>query len=692
MSSDKKYPAFDFSLTAEAKKWLGIVTVLTLIVYLPALKNGFVFWDDPEYVLHNPYIKDINLKELFSVFYMGNYHPLAMLSLAIDYQLFGFEPFGYHLHALILHLLNTVLVFLVFYHLFDNQKVFRAALIALLFGIHPMHVESVAWVSERKDVLYTFYFLLSYLFYVFYLRANRRSKFLIFSLIAFLLSCLAKGQAVVLSLVLVITDYLFQRKLTDKKVILEKIPFFILSLVFGIVAIKAQGEEAAINKDFYSGFTSIFYGSYGLLYYLLKSLVPYNLSGAHPYPLNEADLSMPKYFYIFPVLAAGIVFLVLKYFKNNRHVIFGFLFYLFTISIVLKLLPVGDTIVAERYTYVPYLGLFAVYAEWLVLLKNKFSSKAKLLKYAGVTVLGIYAVVTFFRIQVWKDTFVFWADVMEKYPKYWRAYNCVGQEYMQLGIEKLKKNNRKEAVADFENAAKYFGLAMKKDKWCPPVPYMLRGALYTDYLQDYPKAEKDFLKVLAFPNKMDPSQLSARQNLGLVYYRMKQYDKSLKYLNEALQINPNDPKTYYIKGLTLAAMKQPQKAIENYSKAIQLNPNYTQAYLNRGVVYTDRLNELEKGLQDFQKVLQLQPNNKDALVNTGVVYFKMNKPDKAIAQYNKALQLYPNAGRIYYLRALAYASKKDFKNALTDLQQAEKKGVQVPIQLKQQYQMQLKSR
>lgn len=654
------------SLSTEVPMLFGLKTpmmivlllAITFITYIPALSNGFVLWDDPEYVLQSPYIQKIDLNTLFSVYYMGNYHPLALLSLAIDYSLFEFNPFGYHFMNLAFHLVNTLLVFVFVQLLTRKTSPFVSFFTALMFGIHPMHVESVAWVSERKDVLYTLFFLSSLVIYLQYTIKGGIHRYGL-AIVLFLLSLLSKGQAVVLAPVLLVIDYFFGNGIT-KKTVLEKIPFFALSLTFGIIAIKAQGEEAAINENYYSKATSIFWGSYGYLVYLFKSVLPLKLSGAYPYPINMEDRSMPSYFYIMPVIAIAVLATLLVKFKTNKYVWFGLLFFSITISIVLKFIPVGDTIIAERYTYIPYIGLFIMIGKGLENLLANAKTKNIAIGIFLFAFLGSSAA-SFARIGVWKDSFTFWGDVTEKYPNYWRAYNCLGQEY-------LKAQN-------YEKAAEYFTLSGARDKWAPPVPYMMRGAIYTDHLKDYDKAAEDFKKVISFPNPNDPTQLDARHNLGLVYLRKGAYQEAIAILNEAMQMNPNHPKGYYLRGLVYAALNENDKAIADYTQAIKINPNYLEPYVNRGVIYTDKTNQLDLGLADFAKVLQLNPEHSDAFINTGICYYKKGLFDQAIAQFNTAEQRFQGVAKIPYLRGLCYAGKGDYANAYKDGMKAKNMGI-----------------
>lgn len=235
-------------LSGYEKYFLPIALVITFIVLSPCLQNKFTNLDDTQYVVENSVIKELNvenLKTIFSEQFVGNYQPITMLSYMVEYKLWGLNPFGYHLMNLLFHLLGTLFVFLIIKKLSGNDLI--AFITSLLFGIHPLHVESVAWIAERKDVLYGFYFLWALYLYILHTKQEKQfSKYFLFSLILFVLALLSKAQAVVLPVGFFAVDFLMKRKFT-KKIILEKIPFFVLAVAFGLLAIKVQGKAGAMQ-------------------------------------------------------------------------------------------------------------------------------------------------------------------------------------------------------------------------------------------------------------------------------------------------------------------------------------------------------------------------------------------------------------------------------------------------------------
>src|SRR4030042_908983 len=273
-AGEKEKPRGQSFLFASARIWIAaiLIAIVTFLIYLPALQNDFVRWDDQESVYENANIRSINFKFLVWIFgfHVSNWHPLTWLSHAIDYAIWGLNPMGHHLSSIILHSANTFLlgVLVMYLFLYKSQSrpaipdidsklpagaVITAGVTALLFGIHPVHVESVVWIAERKDVLCAFFVLLSLIFYVRYVTAQKRSSYLL-GIIFFGLALMSKPMAVTLPAILVVLDiYPFQRlNLSDnfkaqKKIFIEKVPFFILSLISTVLTILAQSSRGAIR-------------------------------------------------------------------------------------------------------------------------------------------------------------------------------------------------------------------------------------------------------------------------------------------------------------------------------------------------------------------------------------------------------------------------------------------------------------
>ncbi|MCX6268418.1 MAG: hypothetical protein NTW16_13835 [Bacteroidetes bacterium] len=354
-------------------RWILIAVILTvtLMAFYPSLQNGLLkTWDDQAYVTRNELVKSISPGNIVKIFkedkgLYANYHPLTTLSLAINYHISKEDPFGYHFTNLLLHLLNTLLVF-IFIYLLTKKNLLIAGVSSLLFGLSPVHVESVAWISERKDVLYAFFFLASLISYQHFFK-KQDWKFYILSILLFLCSLLSKAMAASLPLVLILIDYLEKRR-WSWKFLTDKIPFFLLAILLGIYAITIQAEGNAMGAVTFPLGMRIFHACYGFSAYILKILIPTGLSAFYPYPyplINSAWVTndTPAIFYLTFILTVAIfcfsIYCIISNRKNLEIPGFGLLFYAVTIALVLQFLPVGRAIMADRYAYIPSIGIFS---------------------------------------------------------------------------------------------------------------------------------------------------------------------------------------------------------------------------------------------------------------------------------------------------------------------------------------------
>ncbi|MCX8010066.1 MAG: tetratricopeptide repeat protein [Ignavibacteria bacterium] len=573
--------------------WLVIIILVSFVANYPTLNNGFTNWDDNKYVVENKLITELNsenLKTIFTTPFMGNYHPLTVLSLAVDYSLGEIEPFVYHLNNLLLHLANTILVFLIIKILFKN--LILAIIVALIFGIHPLHVESIAWVSERKDVLYSLFYLTATFFYVKYAE-TLRIKFYILTLLFFLLSLLSKGQAVSFSVTIIAIDFLLKRKLIDKRVLFEKIPFFVLSIVFGIVAIYSQQTSEAMDIIVqYTFLQRILFASYGFIQYLIKLIIPINLSAFYPYPEN-VESGLHWIFYLAPILVIVLTALSIYSIKYSNKIFFGFAFFVINIFLVLQLIPVGGAIMADRYVYIPSIGFFLLIGLLVIYLLEKFS-KSKLLIYS---IFGIYlliiGIINYNRTQIWKDSLTLWNDVLEKYPKVHVALTNRGNVY---GRE-LKMLDR--ALEDYNNSIKY-----------------------------------------------NPTYPIAYCNRAIVYGMKGKSDLALADLNKALELKPNYLEALQNRGIAYAQLGKFDKALNDFNEALKMDASNYSSYMNRAIAYFE-LGDYTKAIDDFTSALLIKPNDKTAFYRRSLCYYRMANFQKAFEDAQSALQAGYNIDQIY---------------------------------------------
>ena len=602
----------------DRKAFLICIAVVAAL-YLASLFNGFTNWDDSGYVTGNLLIKKLSwasLNEIFTKPVMGNYHPLTMLSYAIEYRLAELNPFIYHFTNYILHLANTYLVYRLVKLLSGSIEV--SFFVAMMFGVHPMHVESVAWVSERKDVLYALFYLSSLVFYVRYAKEGLQKKFLVYSLVLFLLSLFSKGQATSLSVAVLAIDFWLKRE-WSAKLLLEKIPFLLLSLIFGIAAIYAQHTFGYMTGlQLYTFTDRIFFAFHALDLYFFKLFLPVNLSCFYPFPAHKDFL-----IYIAPVIVCLLLFFVFRSLKKTRLLVFGTGFFLVTIFLVLQLLPVGGAIISDRYTYIPYIGLFFIAGYWLNQLILKNPERRSAVVFLCVLAFACYSVASFQRIRIWKDSIILWTDAISKNSKVAVSYNNRGSAYKEL-----KKNDL--AISDFSKAL-----------------------------------------------QLNPNYYDAMVGRGELFRIAGQFDQAMTDLNKAIQARPGkDWSAYMSRAIVFCIKGDLGKAKADFDQAFALEKNSPELYCNRGNYY-DMSGQFERALADYTKAMEINPKYENAYLSRGSAKARKNRMDEALEDFNTAIKVKPDYAEAFFDRSYVYNTKKEYRKALDDALKARELGFTV---------------
>ena len=525
--------------------------IIFFIIYNQVLTFELTDWDDYGYIKTNPDIQNFAISKFFTNFYMGNYHPLTCISLAIDYNFWQLNGKGYHLTNILFHAMNICLVFFFIKKLTERKDI--AWFAAILFAVHPMHVESVAWVAERKDVIYGFFFLFSLIAYLQYIKTNKMMLY-VASLLLFILSLLSKPAAIILPIVLLLLDY-FKNVQFNFRNILLKIPFFIISFCFGLVALRSQ--QVAMQTVFAPHFPflqRIFIASYGFTYYILSLFYPFSQSPLHPYPVTPSD-PLPLYIYLSGIVIIALILLIILVKRHQRVLIFGTVFFIINLLMVIQIIPVGQAIVAERYTYLPYLGLYIILGYLLFSMKPKTRNSLILVVSLWIIVLCFK---TYYRLPVWKNSETLFSDIIEKYPK-------------------------------------------------EPNAYYNRG-LYKYNSGRFREAGEDYLKAI----EVKPDYTLAYFNLSLVSMQLQDYKGVLEQLNKAISIEPDYIDAHKNRGIARAILKDYPGALNDFEFVLQKFPNDTSALLNRGITYIN-LNKLNQACEDFSRASHAGCNGAIAL-------------------------------------------------------------------------------
>ena len=526
---------------------VGLILAVTASAFSPCLQNDFLSeWDDNVHLTGNPLVRSLslaNIKEIFLQYVNGTYNPLTILSFALEYHFFRYDPFVYHLNNILLHLGVTALVFV-----FARQaglSWWAAALASLLFGIHPMHVESVAWVTERKDVLYAFFYMSALCVWWRYLDSGKLTLFAATFLLG-LLSMLAKPMALSLPWILLLVDRLHGRKFT-RRVFLEKIPFLLyaipLTAITYWVHMRVPGQDPL---------EAVLLWAWSLVFYIRQFFLPFVLIPLYPVP---EPVAFSQIDYGISVSAAAALIYLLWRFRHHRFVSFAGLFFLGSVFFLLRYDTTVDvSFVADRFMYLPSLGfcLLLGAAGERALAWGRARGRMRVL---GVTVaifalIAAGAVKTYHQCGVWKNGITLWAYVIRQNEASALAYNNRGCAYMDLG-----KNNL--ALQDFNQAIRLDPREAKS--------YYNKGNLYKK-IGLLKKALGNYNQAVS----IEPGYLFVYNNRGGVYSRLGNYRAAILDFDRAIYLNPNDPKHYYNRGLTYYRMKRPDLAAQDFERAREM--------------------------------------------------------------------------------------------------------------------------
>lgn len=570
---------------------IGIM-LLTAFLYSNGLHNDILNFDDSEYFSMYPEVVNLSwlsVKKIFSSYYLIMYQPLPVLSFALNYYFTGLDTFPLHIVNLCFHIANIGLVYR-----FINQlsaKTTIATIVAALFAIHPMSVEAITWISARSSSMYTFFYLLALISYIRYHKSNYALKHILFTALFFLLSLFTKAQAVTLPVLLFAIDYYYARKFSWKMAA-EKIPFFILSVIFGIITLNDPATQHNITNGMmvsYNAIDMFFMLCYSFVFYFFKLLLPISLCAVYVYPLKTGN-ALPWEYYASPAVLLTIFYLLYR-FRKNRAVIFGAALFFITISINIQIIPSRLFIVTERYTYFPYIGLFFITGYFYNAIKeDSIKASANTINiFSGLLiVLGVFFAYTITeRNKAWENDLVFMTDIIEKNPRVpylSRAYGNRANYY-------LNNNMPNEAIADFKEA-----LAVKKDD-----------------AQTY-------------------------YNLGISYTKINDFKTALVYMDSARILKPDGPLIYSNLGFIKFTLQDMEGALDACNTCIKLSPTVPEAYNIRAAINFNK-HDYVSVEQDLNKAIELKPDFSDALANRGLLYLNTNRKTLACEDWNKAASL-----------------------------------------------------
>lgn len=604
-----------------------VILLITGLCFLPSLNNYYVNWDDDRNFYDHKLIKSINddnfgevSVEIFKTDVIGNYNPLTTWTFAVEQKLFkeqSTRAFMRHFLNLILHLGCTLFVFFIGLRL--KLGYIGSIVLALLFGIHPMRVESVAWVTERKDVLFGFFYLAALYYYIRGKQNGFKVATHVLIGIFFVLSLFAKIQAVLLPVSMILVDYYLSK---DARIALKniwtKIPYFIGSVIIGLVNLSFLSKNGSLEEQAFEGPIRMFIGSYTLIVYYIKSLIPFRLSPLYPYP-SSLDWS----FYVSIISFVLTAFLLWKAYKSKWKVIFfGLSFFIANVVLLLQILPAGQGFLADRFTYIAYMGLFFIFAYYLnQQISLKQSLKIPLLALTTV-VLAVYGFMTFQQNKVWKDSDTMWTHVLKYYKR-----------------STLPWNNRANHFRDIRQTS---------------------------------KALSDYSEVI----KLEPKGAGPYNSRARLYFNFDNRDslqKALWNYNKAIEFDPQNAEYIVNRGATYAKMGDPANSIKNLNLAETIKPEFKNIYLNRSVVYNQQ-GDYTNALKDINSYLKLDSSSADMWYEKARIHNYQSSPADGLKAINEAIKRDGRKGLYYFERAKSNYLMGNYPSAKQDVNSSKNLG------------------
>jgi len=595
------------------KALISLVLIVAItIVYWQVINFDFVGYDDEMYITANRHVQTgLTVNEFqwaFTTYYGGNWHPLTWLSHMLDCEIYGLSPMGHHLTNLLLHLANTLLLFFILQKM--TGTLWRSAFVAALFALHPLHVESVAWVAERKDVLSAFWGMLSLLAYQHYVKQPRIFNYM---LIIFFLSLglMAKPMLVTLPFVFLLLDFWPLKRCqwrTERlregeeesapiggdifRLIWEKVPFFILVIISSILTFMAESSTGAVKSlETFSFKVRVANAFVSYVSYVVKAVWPRNLSAFYPHPGNTLPAWQPIGA---AFLIIGVSFLAIRKLRQYPYIAVGLFWYLGTLIPVIGFVQIGKQAMADRYTYIPLIGFFIMVAWGASDIFKKRRYRKNLLFLASGITLSALMICTWFQIRHWQNSKVLFENAL-------RVTQNNSVAHYGLGIALSEQGKLDEAILHYSKALQidprydrvynHFAIAMARKGNIKEAIVLLRQGL-----------------------KIDPNHARAHYNLANLLFSQGKLDEAVSHYIKALRINPEYADAHYNLGSLLTKKKQFNEALIHLAETIKINPEYASAYNDIGLILIQK-GEVQQAGMFFSKAIQIDPEFDEARRN-----------------------------------------------------------------------------
>lgn len=611
----------------------------TLAVYWQTYNYDFVYFDDQVYVAENYAVQagmsKHGLHWALTTFEGGNWHPLTWLSHMLDVELFGLNAGMHHVTNLLFHIANSILVFFLFRRM--TGAMWRSAFVASIFAIHPLHVESVAWIAERKDVLCTFFWMLTMLAYVHYTKKNGLGAYILV-IVFFMLGLMSKPMIVTLPLILLFLDYwplgrlrfrgtvncsyLNIKQRTVSFLLVEKIPLFVLSALVSLLTLVAQNKAGFVQtiRDL-SLPARIVNAVISYVAYMGKMFWPSDLAVLYPYPES---------FHFWNFIGAASVLISIStlcflMIRGRCYLAVGWLWYVVSLLPMIGVIQVGEQAMADRYTYIPSIGI-SVAVAWLISdALKRWSLKSILLTIGSCVIICAFALLAWKQVGYWKNTLTLFKHTLNVTEHNWSIQRGMGLFLINQGKYQEGTDHIKSVLKVYpEDIDAHMNLGVANERQGLP-----------------DEAIKQYEEVL----RIDPNYFRAHNNLGNLYASKGKIKRAMAHYNEALRIDPNYAAAHVNMGNLLAQTGSTDEAIRHYSQALNIAPFDIRTRINMGIVML-RMGRYDEAISTFSKALSIDPNSVYATYGLGRAYHLKGENKKAIMYYTKALKRSPENEKI----------------------------------------------
>jgi tetratricopeptide (TPR) repeat protein len=664
-------------LAEEANKTVKIIiyvllTLATFAIYSQVQDHEFIHYDDDLFITNNLNVQagltSESISWAFTTLTTGNWYPVTWFSHILDYQLYGLNAKGHHLTSLFFHIANSLLLFLVLFRM--TGAIWQSAFVASIFAFHPLNVDSVAWISERKNVLSTFFWLLTMWAYIRYAEKSTIKKYGLV-LLFFALGLMSKSMLVTLPFVLLLLDYwplgrlkLEQergdKKITEKhrgkksetlRLVLEKIPLFLLTAGLSIVTFLSQKIGWTVqSQDLLSLQARLTNAMVSYLEYLGKMIWPEKLAIFYSHPGNALAVWQGI---LCGMVLVSITIISIRLIRKAPYFAVGWFWYLGTLVPVIGIVQVGNQAMADRYAYVPLIGIFIIVAWGVPELISKWRYKEKVLSISVGIIIFTLLITTWRQVSHWKNNITIFKHAIrvtdKKYPSFALVHN-------NLGIALVAKQKNEEAISHYKMAIK-----LKPDY---ASAYNNLGAVLFAKQKN-----EEAISHYKMAIKLNPDLAKAHNNLGVTLVAEGKIEEAISHYKMAIRLKPGFAVAHYNLGITLVAEGKNEEAISHYKMAIKANPDYADAHYNLGVLlFNEKMTE--EAIDYFKEAIRIRPGFAVAHYNLGITLVAEGKIEEAISHYKMAIKANPDFAVAHYNLGITLAAEGKNEEAISHYKMA----------------------